>query len=171
MTISMYQASVPVFSHVLESLSAILDKAAAYAEAKKIEPSALIQSRLSPDMQPFSFQIKMATFAAHNTVARLAGLQEIGIQDNDTTFPELKARIDKTLAFLKTVKPEQLEGSEERTIQLKMGPREMAFKGRAYLLHFAQLNFFFHVTTAYALLRHNGLDLGKRDFIGQVITG
>jgi uncharacterized protein len=172
MTVSLYQASVPVYIHMLESLSAILDKAAAYAEAKKIEPSVLIQSRLAPDMRPFSFQIKMASFAAWNGVARVAGLEEIGFEEDDTTFPQLKARLDKTLAFLKSVKPEQVDGKEERTVQIKMGGNvDTAFKGQAYLLHFAQLNFFFHVTTAYALLRHNGLDLGKRDFIGKLVTG
>lgn len=171
MSLSMYQASVPVFTQMLESLSAILDKAAAYAESKKIEPSVLIQARLAPDMHPLSSQIQMACFAAHNCVARLTGLAEVGIEDNDTTFPQLKARLDKTLAFLKSVKPEQMDGSEERTIQLKMGgTREVTFTGQAYLLHFAQFHFLFHATTAYGILRHNGLDLGKRDFIGQLVT-
>ena len=171
MSVSMYQASAPVFIHMLENLSAMLDKAAAYCEAKKIEPSVLIQSRLAPDMQPFAFQIQAAAFSAWNGVARLAGLEEVSVQGNDTTFPELKARLDKTLAFLKSVKPEQVDGSEERTLRVNVRGSEVTFKGQPHLLHFNLVHFYFHVTTAYALLRHNGVDLGKRDFIGPLITG
>ena len=170
MSLSMYQASVPVFTKTLENLSAILDKAAALAEAKKFDPSVLVQSRLAPDMLPFSFQIQSATDMARNSVARLAGVEAPSFQNTETTLPELKARIDKTLAFIKTIKPEQVDGSEARSIRIKMGPNEVPFKGQPYLLHFILPNFFFHSTTAYALLRHNGVDLGKRDFIGQLVT-
>ena len=171
MTMSMYQASVPVFIHMLESLSGLLDKAVAFCEAKKIEPSVLINSRLAPDMRPFSFQVQIACFGAHKSVSELAGLGPIPMPENETTFEQLKERVTRTLAFLKTVKPEQVEGTEGRTIQLKMGPvQELTFKGQAYLPHFVYFNFFFHVTTAYALLRHNGVELGKADYIGRFIT-
>lgn len=162
----MYQASIPVFTRMLGNLSKILDKAAAFSEAKKIDPSVLIRDRLAPDMLPFSFQIQTATDHAKGCAARLAGIEAPSFPDTEATLPELKARIEKTLAFLQTVTPAQIDGSEERSITLKMRAGELHFKGQDYLLHFALPNLYFHVTTAYAILRHNGVDLGKLDFIG-----
>jgi hypothetical protein len=168
MTMSMYQVSIPVYIRMLTNLSAILDKAMAEAEAKKIDLSALTKSRLAPDMLPFTFQVQTATDHAKGSAARLAGIEPPSFPDTETTFPELKARIAKTIDFLKTVKPEQIDGTEERKITLKLRPGEFHFTGQSYLLGFALPNFYFHVTTAYALLRHNGVELGKRDFIGAI---
>ncbi len=168
MSLSMYQASIPVFIRMLSNLSAILDKAVAQAEAKKIDPSVLLKSRLAPDMLPFTFQIQTATDSAKGCAARLAGIEIPSFADIETTFPELKARIEKTVEFLKSVKPEQIDGSEERNVTLKLRTGEMHFKGQSYLLGFVLPNFFFHVTTAYALLRHHGIDIGKQDYIGAI---
>jgi len=166
MAISMYSASAPVFARTLGALEVILDKAAAYAEARKIDPAVLLNARLSPDMFAFTRQVQIATDHAKGAPARLAGLPVPSFEDTEKTFPELKARIGRTLAFLATLKPEQIDGSEGRDIRLKVGGQDMAFKGQDYLLHFALPNFYFHATTAYAILRHNGLDIGKRDFMG-----
>lgn len=166
MALSMYQASIPVFIRMLGNLSKILDKAAAHAEAKKIDPAVLIRDRLAPDMLPFSFQIQTATDSAKGCAARLAGIEPPSFADTESTFPELKERIEKTLAFLQTATAAQIDGSEDRTVILKMRSGEMQFKGQDYLLHFALPNFYFHVTTAYAILRHNGVDVGKADFLG-----
>jgi hypothetical protein len=163
----MYQASVPVFVHMLGNLSAMLGKAATYAETKKIDPSVLINARLAPDMLPLAFQVRTACDSAKGCAARLAGIEVPSHPDTETTFAELQARIAKTLDFLKSVSAAQIDGSEERTITLKLR-QEVQFKGQAYLLHFALPNFYFHVTTAYAILRHNGLDLGKGDFLGRI---
>ena len=168
MSLSMYQASVPVLIRMMENLSAILDKAAAYAETKKIQPAVLINARLAPDMRPLSFQVQTASDMAKACAARLAGLDVPSFPDTETTFPELKERLAKTIAFLRTVTPAQIDGSEERNIVLKMGGREAQFTGQAYLLTFVLPNFYFHVTTAYALLRHNGVELGKQDYIGSL---
>jgi hypothetical protein len=162
----MYQASVPVFIRMLSNLSAILDKAVAQAEAKKLDLSVLTQSRLAPDMLPFTFQIQTATDSVKGCAARLAGIEIPSFPDTEKTFPELKARIAKTIDFLKSVKPEQIDGSEERSVTLKLRSGEVHFTGQSYLLGFVLPNFFFHVTTAYALLRHNGIDIGKQDYIG-----
>ncbi len=167
MSLSMYQASVPVFVHMLGNLSAMLGKAATYAETKKIDPSVLINARLAPDMLPLAFQVRTACDSAKGCAARLAGIEVPSHPDTETTFAELQARIAKTLDFLKSVSAAQIDGSEERTITLKLR-QEVQFKGQAYLLHFALPNFYFHVTTAYAILRHNGLDLGKGDFLGRI---
>jgi hypothetical protein len=166
MSLSMYQASIPVFIRMLGNLSKILDKAAAFAEAKKIDPTVLVRDRLAPDMLPFSFQVQTASDAAKGCAARLAGIEAPSFPDTESTLPELKERIEKTLAFLKTVTPAQIDGSEERPVTLKLRSGEMQFKGQDYLLHFALPNFYFHITTAYNILRHNGVDLGKADFIG-----
>ncbi|MFE8602713.1 DUF1993 domain-containing protein [Archangium violaceum] len=166
MSLSMYQASIPVFIRMLGNLSAILEKAAAYAAAKKIEPSVLINSRLAPDMLPLSFQIQIASDTAKGCAARLAGIDPPSMADTESTFPELQERIKKTIAFLQTVTAAQVDGSEEREIVLKMRNSELQFKGQSYLLGFALPNFYFHLTTAYAILRHNGLDIGKADFLG-----
>ena len=167
MAISMYQASVPVFVKTLGNLSGILDKAAAFAAAKKVDESVLLASRLVPDMFSFSRQVQQATVHAKGAAARLAGLEPPAIDSTGETFAEYKACIDKVIAFLNTLKPEQIDGSEARDVTLKLGPNTVAFKGQAYLLHFAMPNFFFHVTTAYAILRHAGVDLGKQDYIGK----
>ncbi|KFE70567.1 DUF1993 domain-containing protein [Hyalangium minutum] len=166
MSLSMYQASIPVFIRMLGNLSKILDKAAAHAEAKKIDPAVLIRDRLAPDMLPFSFQIQTATDSAKGCAARLSGIEAPSFADTESTFPELKERIEKTLAFLKTVTAAQIDGSEERSVTLKTRAGELHFKGQEYLLHFALPNFYFHLSTAYAILRHNGVDVGKADFLG-----
>jgi len=166
MTVSMYQASVPVFQQVLTSLSAILTKAAAHAEAKKIDPSVFITARLAPDMFPLSRQIQIATDHAKGASARLAGVEIPSYPDTETTFPELQARITKTLDFIKNLKPAQFEGAASREVKLKIGGNELTFSGQKYLFHGAFPNFFFHATTAYDILRHNGVEVGKRDFIG-----
>ena len=168
MAMSMYHASVPVFVKTLGNLSAILDKAAAFAAAKKVDESVMLGLRLAPDMFTLGRQIQQATVHAKGAAARLAGMEPPAIDSTGETFAEYKACIDKVIAFLNGLKPEQIDGSEGREITLKVGPNTMTFKGQAYLAHFAMPNFFFHTTTAYDILRHNGVELGKRDFIGQV---
>ena len=168
MTLSMYQASVPTFIHGLANLSAILAKAAAYAEAKKIDPSVLINARLAPDMFPLARQVQITCDVVKGGVARLASAEVPSHTDNETTFPELQARIAKVTAFLQTFKAAQIDGSEDKTITLKVGGNELSFKGQAYLLTFVIPNFYFHITTTYAILRHNGLDIGKMDFLGKI---
>jgi Uncharacterized protein conserved in bacteria len=165
-TISMYSASVPVFTRLLKNLDAILDKAVVYADGKKIEHNTLLTARLAPDMLPLTKQVQIATDNAKGCVARLAGVEIPKYEDSETTFAELKARLAKTIAFIESIKPEQINGSEDKDIQMNFGPVKFEFKGLQYLLHFANFNVFFHVTTAYDILRHNGLDIGKRDFIG-----
>jgi uncharacterized protein len=167
MSISMYQASVPVFLRILGNLSAILDKGLAHAEAKKIDPSVFVGARLAPDMHPLARQIQTACDAAKGAAARLAGIEVPSHPDTETTFAELQARIAKTVDFLKSVTPDQVDGSEERTIVLKIRGNDVTFPGQAFLLFFALPNFFFHVTTAYDILRHNGVELGKMDFLGR----
>ncbi len=166
MPLSMYQASVPAFLQMLASLSAILDKAVANATARKIEPAVFLNARLSPDMLSFTKQIQIASDFAKNTSARLAGVEIPKFADTETSFEELKARVAKTLEFVKSIKPAQIDGSEEKEITFSVGGKPMTFKGQAYLVGFALPNFYFHLTTAYAILRHNGVELGKRDFIG-----
>jgi len=166
MSLSMYQASVPVFLRNLNNLKAILDKAAANAEARKIDLSVFINARLAPDMLALPAQIQIATDAAKGAGARLAGVEVPSFEDNETTFPELQARIAKTIDFLKGLKAEQIDGSAERTVTLKLRGNEVNFTGMNYLLNFALPNFWFHYTTAYAILRHNGVDLGKMDYLG-----
>ena len=167
MALSMYQASTPVFVRMLGNLSVILGKAAAYAETKKIDPSVFINARLAPDMLPLSFQVQIACDSAKGCAARLAGIEIPSHPDTETTFAELQARISKTIDVLQSVSAAQIDGSEERTITLKLR-QEMQFQGQAYLLGFALPNFYFHITTAYAILRHNGLDIGKADFLGRI---
>ena len=167
MSLSMYQASIPVFTRMLGNLSAILKKAEANAEARKIDPSVFVNARLAPDMHPLSRQIQIATDAVKGGAARLAGVEIPSFPDTETTFAELHERIAKTIAFLETFKPAQIDGSEERTITLKLGPTEVSFPGQTYLLNFVIPNFFFHLTTAFAILRHNGVDVGKMDFLGR----
>ena len=166
MTISMYQASAPRFVNILNNLSALLDKAQAHCEAKKIDPLVLTSSRLFPDMLPFTRQITIACDTAKAAVARLAGVDIPKHEDVEKTLEELKGRIAKTVAFVGTFKPAQLDGSEDKEIVLKLTGREVSFKGMQYLLGYAHPNFYFHVVTAYNILRHNGVELGKRDYIG-----
>jgi hypothetical protein len=162
----MYQASAPRFARMLRNLATLLDKAQAHAEAKKIEPSALTSYRLYPDMFPLTRQVQIACDQAKGAVARLAGVDIPKHDDTEQSFAELKARIDKTLKFIESVKPAQVDGSEEREVVLKLRAGELKFSGLDYLFGFAYPNFFFHVTTAYNILRHNGVELGKRDFVG-----
>lgn len=166
MTLSMYQASIPVFIRQLGNLSAILTKAETNLKERNIDPSVLVNSRLAPDMLPFSRQIQIASDAAKGCAARLSGTEPPSFPDVETTFTELQERIAKTIAFVKTVTPEQIDGTEEKTIHLKAGGRELEFRGQDYLLGFVLPNLFFHVTTAYAILRHNGVPLGKMDYLG-----
>jgi hypothetical protein len=166
MTISMYQASAPRFVNTLKNLSAILDKAQAHAEAKKIEPSVLLSCRLYPDMFPMKRQVQVACDTAKGAMARLAGVEVPKHEDSEETFAELKARIAKTIAFVETVKAAQIDGGEDKNIHLKLGSREIDWKGMQYLLGYALPNFYFHVVTAYDILRHNGVEVAKRDYIG-----
>jgi hypothetical protein len=166
MTISMYQASVPVFVRMLTNLNVILSKAAAHAQAKKIDESVLLNARLFPDMFPLTKQVHIATDFARGTGARLAGLEMPVYEDNEKTFAELMARVERTLGYLQTLKVAQIDGSETREIVRPIGGQPKKFTGINYLLQFALPNFYFHATTTYAILRHNGIELGKTDFIG-----
>lgn len=168
MQISMYAASVPVFVKMLGNLSAILDKAAAYAEQKKVDPAVLLGARLYPDMFALTKQVQIACDFAKGAVARLAGHEPPKYEDNETTIADLKARIARTVEYIQTFTPEQLNGSETREVELKIRGETVRYPGLAYLLHVATPNFYFHVTTAYGILRHNGVELGKRDFVGRV---
>ena len=161
----MYQASAPRFVNILKNLSAILDKAQAHAEGRKIDPAVLLGSRLYPDMFPLKRQVQIACDTAKGAVARLAGVEVPKHEDKEETIAELKARIAKTIDFIQTVKPAQIDGSEEKNIHLKLGAREVDYKGMQYLLGHASPNFYFHVTTAYGILRHNGVELAKRDYL------
>jgi hypothetical protein len=168
MQISMYAASVPVFAKMLGNLSAILDKAAAYAEQRKIDPAVLLNARLYPDMFALTKQVQIASDFAKGAVAQLAGQEPPKYEDNETTIAELKARIARTIDYIQGFNPEQLDGSETREVELKIRGESIRYPGLTYLLHVAAPNFYFHVTTAYGILRHNGVELGKRDFVGKV---
>jgi len=167
MTISMYQASVPYFTRMLRNLKAFMEKGAAHAAARKFDPMVLFNARLAPDMLPFSKQVQIASDNAKGCAARLGGIDPPKFDDSEATFEQLVERVDKTLAFLKTVTPAQVDGSEGRDIVLKFPSGTFNFKGLDYLTTFAIPNFTFHVVTAYAILRHNGVDLGKSDFLGR----
>lgn len=166
MPITLYQASVPVFSRMLGNLTGILDKAAAHAAAKKIDDAVLLGARLYPDMFPLSRQVQLATDFARGTAARLAGLEPPSVEDKEQTFVELSARIDGALAYLRTLSAAQIDGMEAREITRTIRGVPRTFNGQDYLLRYALPNFFFHVSTAYAILRHNGVEIGKTDFIG-----
>ena len=168
MTLSMYEASIPVFIHDLKNLSVILTKAAAYAQTKKIDESVLINARLAPDMFPLSRQVQITTDVMKGAAARLAGIEVPSYADTETTFVQLQARITKTIDFLTSLTAAQINGTEDRTISLKVGGKEHNFKGQNYLLYFAIPNIYFHTTATYAILRHNGLDVGKADFLGSL---
>ena len=166
MIISMYQVSVPRFVNILSNLSNILDKAQAYVDAKKIDTVTLTTYRLFPDMLPMTTQIQIACDAAKGVVARLAGVEIPVYEDNEKTLSDLKERIAKTVAFIQTVKPGQIDGTEDKEIVIKRGDKETHYKGMQFLLGHAVPNFYFHVTTTYNILRHNGVEIGKRDYLG-----
>ena len=168
MSVSMFTASVPVYTQFLTSLSNVLKKAAAHAEAKKIDPSVLINGRIAPDMLPLSAQVQIATDHVKGSLSRLAGVEAPKFEDTEKTFDELQARIQKTLDYVKTFKPAQIDGTEGKEIVLTFGTQKFPFNGQTYLIQFALPNFYFHTTTAYAILRHNGVEIGKRDFMGGV---
>jgi hypothetical protein len=164
----MYDVSIPILTLSLTNLSAILDKAASHEQSKKVDPKVIPQARLIVDMLPLSAQIQIACDTAKGAAARLAGVEAPKHEDTEATLAELKARVAKTLDFIKTIRPEQLQGAETREIVLKFPQTTLKFTGINYLTNFVLPNFFFHVTTAYALLRKNGVDLGKRDFLGPI---
>ena len=164
---AMYQACVPVFVRGLRVLAAELRRGTASAAARQFDPTVLVQARLAPDMAPLKAQVFIATDQAKGCAARLAGQEVPSYPDVETTLPELIARLRKTVEFISSVPAERFEGAEDRTISLKAGPRELTFSGRDYLFGFVIPNFYFHVTTAYAILRHNGLEIGKMDYIGR----
>ena len=168
MTLSMYQASVPRFINILGNLNAILDKTQAHVDAKKLDETALTGFRLYPDMLPMARQIMIATDTAKGLAARLAGVDIPVYEDTEKTLAELKARIAKTIAYLQTFTPAQIDGTEDKEIVIKRGDKETRYTGMQFMLGHAVPNFYFHVTTTYAILRHNGVEIGKRDFLGNV---
>ena len=166
---SMSQASLPVFEINLNALSAILDKAEAYAASKKIDPAVLLHSRLSPDMFDLTRQIQVATDQARRGAARLAGVEPPSVEDKETTIAQLKDRLAKTVAYLKTLDPKKIDAAADREITFPLGPTNKGhMKGDDYLNHFVLPNFYFHCTAAYAIMRHCGVDIGKRDFMGEI---
>lgn len=167
MSLSMYQASIPVFLHMLDNLAAILDKAQQHAHDHKIDPQVLLNARLAPDMYPLLRQVQIVSDGVKGCAARLAGIAVPSFADTETSFAELQARIGKTAEFLRSVAPEQFDGSEERAISLSFPGLELKFSGQDYLLNFVVPNFYFHLSMAYAILRHNGVPLGKMDFLGR----
>jgi uncharacterized protein len=166
MPMSMYQASVPAFLQMLNALSTILDKAEAFAAERKIDPAVLLGYRLAPDMFALARQVQIATDQAKGCCARLAGAEVPKYADDETTFADLRARIARTIEFVQGFEPGDIDGSEERAIAITAGSRELRFQGQQYLVSFVLPNFYFHVTTAYAILRHCGLPIGKRDYLG-----
>jgi len=166
MSITMHSASVPIFVRMLSNVSAWLDKAEAHATAKKFDPSVYLSARLAPDMLPFTKQIQIACDTVKFCAARLAGVEGPKFEDKETTLAELRERIDATIAYVKSVPAAQIDGSEDKDITIPRRDGSTVMKGEAYLKHFALPNLFFHVTTAYALLRHNGVELGKMDYLG-----
>lgn len=166
MTISIYAASVPGLRKMLSSLATILKKAAEHADSRKIEPGVFLNARLFPDMFPLVKQVQIATDHAKGCVARLAGVDVPKYEDDETTFDALQARIARTIAFLDGFTPGQIDGSEEREIVLQLRENRLEFKGGEYLFDWVLPNFYFHMTTAYAILRHSGVDIGKKDFMG-----
>ncbi|MEQ1546051.1 DUF1993 family protein [Methyloglobulus sp.] len=166
MPIDMHQASIPVFVKMLGNLSAILEKGDAHAKAKNIDPTVFINYRLAPDMYPLSKQVQIATDMAKGCAARLAGLEVPSYEDNEATFADLQTRIAKTIAFVQSLTPEQIKGSEDLAITFKIRGIDRDFIGLPYLLNFVLPNLYFHITTTYAILRHNGVELGKLDYLG-----
>ena len=166
MSVSLYELSVPMFLHSLEALATVLTKAEANAEERKIDPAVLLNSRLAPDMFALKNQVQLASDHAKGATSRLAGRDIPRYEDNEQSFAELQARIAKTRDYLGTFKPEEFEGAEARQVVIKGRVRELTFTGLAYLRHFALPNFFFHTTTTYDILRHNGVPLSKVEFLG-----
>lgn len=167
MNISMYQASVPRFANILGNLSGIMDKTQAHIDAKKIADATLTGYRLFPDMLPLATQVQIACDTAKGVVARLAGIDAPVYEDNEKTIADLKARIAKTVAFIQSVAAEQIDGTEDKAIVTKRGDKETHYTGMQFLQGHAIPNFYFHVTTTYNILRHNGVEIGKRDFLGK----
>ncbi len=162
----MYQASVPVFVRMLNTLSKLLDKAQAHAEGKKFDSSVYLGLRLFPDMLPFTKQVQIACDAAKLCCARITGIEAPKFEDNEASIAELKERIAKTVAFLNSVPRDALDGTEEKQVTIKVGGNDVTFTAQDYLLNFATPNLYFHITTTYDLLRHNGVEVGKRDYLG-----
>jgi hypothetical protein len=171
MTLSMYDVSIPTFVRMLDNLSAILDKAAVFAEERRVDPLVLTGARLAPDMFPLSRQIQIAADMVKGCAARLAGMEVPSYEDTETTIPQLQERIAKTITFLNSVDRAKIEGSETRTVTIKVRGEEISMQGLDYLNHFVQPNFYFHISMAYAILRHNGVMIGKSDFLGGVPQG
>jgi len=170
-TISMYKISVPIFVQFLTSLSAVLDKTAAYAEARKVEPSVLLNTRLAPDMFPLGRQVRAATDHAVNACGRLAGVELPALPNSDASIPELKERIAKSIEFIKGLKPAQIDGSEDKEIKITFPSGAVReFTGQSLLLNNSLPNFYFHCTTAYDIARHCGIEIGKRDFMGTPVS-
>ena len=167
MSLSMYQASVPVFQQLLSALSGVLDKADAHAAARKIEPSVLLADRLYPDMFPLTRQVQIATDFARGCTARLAGKEVPAYDNTEKTFAELKARIQRSLDFIASVKPAEIDAAAGREIVHPVAGNPVKFTGEGYLTRFALPHFYFHCATAYDILRHNGVEVGKRDYIGK----
>jgi hypothetical protein len=168
MSLSLYDASIPTFLHTLRSFKAILEKAVAHAQARNFDPNVFVSMRLYPDMLPLNRQVQIASDAAKSAAARLSGSEPPKFEDNETTMTELIARVTKTIDYLEGFKPEQLEGDNNRVITVKTPRTSFSFKAVDFLRHWALPNFFFHVTTTYALLRHGGVEIGKVDFLGPV---
>ncbi len=166
MHISMYLASVPRLVNALNNLSHLLDKAQLHIEAKKIDPATLIEFRLYPDMLNMTRQVQIASDTAKGVIARLAGVEMPAYEDNEKSIADLKARIAKTVAYIQSFKPEQIDGTEDKDIVTKRGEKETHYKGMQFLLGHAIPNVYFHITTTYAILRHNGVEVGKRDYLG-----
>ena len=171
MSLSLYEVSVPVLKQMLGALGNILEKAEAHVAHKKLEPAALLQARLFPDMFPFTRQVQIACDFAKGMAGRLAGVDVPVEEDKEQGFAELRARVARTLAFVSALDAAKFQGAEARHIVLRPGtPKERSFNGQDYLLHYALPQFYFHMTTAYALLRHNGLEIGKLDYMGAAST-
>lgn len=168
MSISIYDQSIARMTHMLTNLDNIVSKAEAYAEENDIEPSVLLQSRLFPTMRDFIFQVQVATDMAKSGAARLAGVEVPKWSDDEATFADVHARIKKALDFISSFTPDQFEGCENMELELKLGRHTVPFTGKSYLLGFVMPNLYFHTTTAYNLMRHNGLKLSKRDFLGEI---
>ncbi|MEP7184821.1 MAG: DUF1993 domain-containing protein [Rhodanobacter sp.] len=168
MTLSMYQASVPVFVRALGNLAHVLKKGEEHAKSKNVADEVLLQTRLVPDMLPLIKQIQIGCDMATRGIARLGGAEPQSFEDNETTLAQAYSRIDRAIEYIHSFKPEQIDGSEKNTVVLKMRSGEMTFDGQTYLLHFVIPNLFFHCTTAYNILREAGTDIGKTDFIGSV---
>jgi hypothetical protein len=166
MTISMYQASVPAFVRSLNNLAAILEKGAAHAQARKIDEAVFLGSRLFPDMFPLARQVQLASDTAKSGAGRLAGVEFPAYEDKEATFQELLQRIRNTVTYLQTLRPEQIDGSEDRTISWQSRNNTKSMQGLPYLMSHLLPNVHFHVTTTYAILRHNGVEIGKKDFLG-----